>query len=413
MFDEPKKFFSFREESNEKPMDEYLTDYISSNTIVLPDDITSVLYVKDKTRKVWKKFTCILRQSGIYQIPKASAPKRDLVCLLKFDANMQLYFASDWLDALRSPTQYGFALKCAHIQKKSNKYIHHLCTHTSDECQRWVNGIRMILSGEQLYKNYQQMKEIVNGGLEQLATRLPEQRHFNFIQSTTSSMHESLSTISLPINQIVFDSVETPKALVDLDCPSTKQMFYSLGRQTESSEIERSEVSPLFSLLIISLHLDRQKKSKTPFARSSSFHSNLHQSKATKAEAKLLRTKSSSPMKGADPLLYRSKSTKEISSRSSSGGSRAKSNPTKKDHPPPEKSSSSSIIPLIHQCLQSDETPVHLKPPKRSPPTNPPKTATSTHNHIYDSLQDFPFPMTDDYRTVSTSPLPPTRVTEL
>ena len=382
MFDDPKNFFSFRDDPNEKLMTECLTDYIASNTIVLPDDITSVLYVKDKTRKVWKKYTCILRQSGIYQIPKATASKRDLVCLLKFDTNMQLYFASDWLETLRSPTQYGFALKYAHVQKKSTKYIHYLCTHTSDACQRWVDGIRMILYGEQLYKNYQQMKEIVNGGLEKLATRLPEQRHFNFIQSTTSSMHESLSSISLPINQIVFDSVDTPKALVDLDCSSAKQVFYSL---------------------------DRQKKSKTPFTRSSSFHSNLHQSKA---EAKQFRTKSISPKKGNDPVLYRSKSTKEISSRPSSA-SRAKSNTNKKDPSSTEKSSSASFIPFIHQCLQSDQTPVHFKPPKRSPPTIPPKTVSSMHNHIYDSLQDIPFPITDDYGTVSPLPLPPTRVTEL
>jgi amyloid beta A4 precursor protein-binding family B protein 1-interacting protein len=224
MFNEAKKFFSIKEKNS----DNILTDYISSNTIVLPDDITSVLYIKDKNRKIWKKYSCILRQSGIYQMPKSSSSKRDLVCLLKFDSNMQLYYANNWIESLRSPSQYGFALKYAHIQKKSNKYIHYLCANTYDECQRWVNGIRVIQHGIELYKNYQRMKKVIDDGPDNLSKILPNQHYFNFIQSNTSSfISESFSTISLPINHIVSDA---SKSFVDLESSPTKHNFKSLGK---------------------------------------------------------------------------------------------------------------------------------------------------------------------------------------
>jgi amyloid beta A4 precursor protein-binding family B protein 1-interacting protein len=224
MFNEAKKFFSIKD----KLSDEILTDYISSNSIVLPDDITSTLYLKDKNRKIWKKYSCILRQSGIYQIPKPSSSKRDLVCLLKFDSNMHLYHANNWMETLRSPTQYGFALKYAHIQKKSNKYIHYLCANTLDECQRWMNGIRIIQYGIQLYKNYQQMKKVIEQGGENLSKILPNQHQFNFIQSNSSAtMSESLSTISLPINHVISDAT---KLFLEQDMTTMKKNFNSLGK---------------------------------------------------------------------------------------------------------------------------------------------------------------------------------------
>lgn len=224
IFEEPKKFFPI----TDKIMDNIVTDYISPNNIILPDDITSILHVKDKNRKVWKKYACILRQSGIYQIPKPSAMKQDLICILKFDPNIQLYYANNWTESLKSPTSYGFALKPAHIQKKSNKYIHYLCTNTYDECQRWINGIRIILYGVQLFKNYQQMSKVVDDEVDNLVNLLPNQHYFNFI-TPSSSIDQSISNISLPINQIVYDSTETNKTLMDIDSASTKYMSYSLG----------------------------------------------------------------------------------------------------------------------------------------------------------------------------------------
>ena len=239
IFEKPHQFFS----TNGKTSDHLLNDYISSDTINLPDDITSLLYIKDKTRKVWKKSTCILRQSGIYQIPKSSSSKRELICILKFDSNMQLYYAKNWIDSFRSPTEYGFALKSAHIQKKSNKYIHYLCANSLDEYQRWINGIRIIFYGIQLYKNYEQINKIVEDGLDNLSHLLPNQHHFNFITSTTSAMQHSISSISLPINQIVSDPSDSRQSLIDIDSTAMKYASFSLGK---FDEVEKKRSICLF-----------------------------------------------------------------------------------------------------------------------------------------------------------------------
>lgn len=369
IFQKPNQFFI----TNEKNSDNILTDYISSDTIILPDDITSILYIKDKNRKTWKKFTCILRQSGIYQIPKISSSKRNLICLIKFDSNMQLYYANKWIESLRSPTSYGFALKFAHIQKKSNKYIHYLCANTYEEYQRWINGIRIIFHGIQLYKNYQEINKILNDDIDNLLHLLPIQHHFNFITSTTSAMNQSFSSISLPINQIVSDTNENHTPFIDIDDTSIKYTSYSL---------------------------DRLKTSKTSFTRSSSFHSSLRHLKSSKTDQNNFRPKStspsdSSPIKTNGTNLKRSKSTKEISTRSIK--------------------STKTFIPFINQCLQSDKTPIPLKPPKRPPPPPiPPKTSPSISNHIYDSLQNSPIQINNkDNRTVPIPRLLPTRVTDL
>ncbi|CAF0997561.1 unnamed protein product [Adineta steineri] len=402
MFNEPKKFFSLKENNSNN----ILVDYISSNTIVLPDDITSILYMKDKNRKLWKKYTCVLRQSGIYQMPKSSSSKRDLICLLKFESNMQLYYANNWFESLRSPTQYGFALKYAHIQKKSNKYIHYLCTNTYNECQRWIDGIRIIQHGIQLYKNYQRMKKVIDDGPDQLAKNLPNQHYFNFIQSNTSSfMSESFPAISLPINHIISD---------------VSKSFSEFGN-------------------ISSIHnfksLDRLKTTKTNFIRSSSFHDSLR--RANRTDQKILRTYSisppnSSPTKPTDVGLKRSKSSKEITLKSTPSQRSKTSN--KKEHNDTTKSSSTaSIIPFINQCIHTERTPRRSKSPlplpKRPPPPLPKKLSsprTTVDNHIYDSFQDSPSLTTnyrqtftsrktpiDDKRTVCQPRLPPMKVTEL
>jgi len=69
------------------------------------------------------------------------------------------------------------------------------------------------------------MKAIVDHGLDHLGKILPNQHQFNFIQST--KMCESMSTISLPINQI---KVEEKKSVFDQNSIDKKKSFNSLGR---------------------------------------------------------------------------------------------------------------------------------------------------------------------------------------
>ncbi len=73
------------------------------------------------------------------------------------------------------------------------------------------------------------MRKIIDDNIENLVNLLPNQHYFNFITSTTSSMHQSISSISLPINQILFDSTDSHKSLVDIDSTPPKYTCFSLG----------------------------------------------------------------------------------------------------------------------------------------------------------------------------------------
>jgi hypothetical protein len=156
--------------------------------------------------------------------------------------------------------------------------------------------------------------------------------------------------------------------------------------------------------------IDRLNKSKANFTRSSSFHDSLRRSNKTTT-----RTCSTSPSKPNNLNLKRSKSNKEITS---------KSLPIQRSKSSNKTSSTGSFIPLINQCINPEKTPTRTKtpisPPKRPAPPVPKKPSSShivatVDNHIYDSFHESPiftYPKLkhDENRTM---PKPPMRVTEL
>ncbi len=77
------------------------------------------------------------------------------------------------------------------------------------------------------------MNKVVDDGIDNLVNILPNQHHFNFIRSTTSAMHQSFSSISLPINQIVSDSNDSYTSSIDIDSTPIKYNYYSLGILSE------------------------------------------------------------------------------------------------------------------------------------------------------------------------------------
>ncbi|CAF1249257.1 unnamed protein product, partial [Didymodactylos carnosus] len=254
LFTESDKFFSTKQhnkwkktiknnqinnDDNKNSQDTFhLTDYISlnSSTIQIPDDIESIIYMKEKSRKIWKKYSCVLRQSGIYYIPKGKT-KKDLICLIKLDSNEQLYYSINWIEKYKAPTDYGFALKHPQIQKKSSKYIKYLCVNTQYDYYRWINGIRLIHYGYDLYKSYENMSKILT--YYQKNGKLPiikSQHQFNFLLPTSDSISLSSAT-SLPIiqqqqqqqQQQNQDSLSV-KTLENMDTENSLQAFRSLDR---------------------------------------------------------------------------------------------------------------------------------------------------------------------------------------
>ncbi|UJR30321.1 hypothetical protein I4U23_017858 [Adineta vaga] len=123
-------------------------------------DIEGVIYLKEKSRKSWKKHFCVLRSSGLYFVPKGKS-KKDLVCLAKFE-NVELFFGLGWKKKFKSPSDYCFALKHPLIQKKSSKYIKYMCVDTKNEFDQWTTSIRIAKFGQQLKINHFLMEKAMN-----------------------------------------------------------------------------------------------------------------------------------------------------------------------------------------------------------------------------------------------------------
>ncbi|CAM4783735.1 unnamed protein product [Rotaria magnacalcarata] len=132
----------------------------SNGDLTHTPDIEGNIYLKEKSRKSWKKHFCVLRPSGLYFIPKGKS-KKDLVCVAKFE-NIELFFGLDWQMKFKSPSDFCFALKHPLIQKKSSKYIKYMCVDTKIEFDRWIMNIRIAKFGQQLKTNYLLMDKAMN-----------------------------------------------------------------------------------------------------------------------------------------------------------------------------------------------------------------------------------------------------------
>ena len=114
--------------------------YMESESVV---EVEGPLYFKVESKKAWKKWHCVLRQSGLYVSPnKGKGQKKDLQCLFSFD-KLDLYHGVGWVKEFKAPTDFCFALKHPQVQKKSSKFIKYVCCESGEDKKRWFNGIRV------------------------------------------------------------------------------------------------------------------------------------------------------------------------------------------------------------------------------------------------------------------------------
>lgn len=103
------------------------------------------LYLKNDSKKGWKRFHCVLRASGLYYYPKEKTKSAKDLILLAILANHDVYKGINWKKKNKAPTDFTFALRSPKAPPgvKGERAIKMLCCENVEELERWVTAIRV------------------------------------------------------------------------------------------------------------------------------------------------------------------------------------------------------------------------------------------------------------------------------
>lgn len=162
---------------------ELLEEYFNSSGVGAPE-LEGTIWLKQDSKKSWKRFYFVLRTSGLYYAPKGNkkSSSKDLVCLTTFDVN-QVYYGVGWRNKYKAPTEFCFGVKHPQIQAKNPKYIKYLCVDTQRELHQWVTAIRIAKNGRNLFDNYRGIvEEMTHVDIDILTSK-------RFSVNSTSGLH--------------------------------------------------------------------------------------------------------------------------------------------------------------------------------------------------------------------------------
>jgi Ras-associated and pleckstrin homology domains-containing protein 1 len=149
-----------------------LEEFFANNN---PISLEGPLYLKSESKKGWKRYHFVLRQSGLYYYPKEKEKvksSKDLMCLALFNSH-NVYKGVGWKKKYKAPTDHSFALKCpkANIPGKGMKM---LCAEDSESLEKWIMCCRIAKFGKKLVDNFKNLVEdLARDDLDKLAsTRL-------------------------------------------------------------------------------------------------------------------------------------------------------------------------------------------------------------------------------------------------
>lgn len=221
LFKTPEKFIlmeddrGFSSEQDEHSRQVILEEFFGQNN--LSSNVPSIsghpvppmegpLYLKNDSKKGWKKIYCILRPSGLYYSPKDKVKTlKELVCLATFDTN-QVYIGLNWKKKYKSPTDYCFAIKHPRLQQpKSVKFIKFLCADDQNTLERWITAMRIAKHGRQLLLNHRSLvEELTQEELDHLAharscsiTSIPTKSNSNLATGINSPAPSTSSNVSV------------------------------------------------------------------------------------------------------------------------------------------------------------------------------------------------------------------------
>ncbi|KAG5673660.1 hypothetical protein PVAND_003687 [Polypedilum vanderplanki] len=164
-----------------------LEEFFANNNQI---SLEGPLYLKSESKKGWKKYHFVLRPSGLYYYPKEkekTKSSKDLMCLALFNAH-NIYKGISWKKKYKSPTDFGFALKCPKVNI-TGKGMKMLCAEDSETLEKWIMCCRIAKYGRKLFDNYKNLiDDLAREDLDKIAsTRL------SFTPITTPTSAEKLS----------------------------------------------------------------------------------------------------------------------------------------------------------------------------------------------------------------------------
>ncbi|KAK1794569.1 hypothetical protein P4O66_001292 [Electrophorus voltai] len=214
----PEQMVAWCQESNSTiPPSHLLQSFLNSSSC---PEIQGHLYVKESSRKAWKKQHMFLRRSGLYVSTKgASKEPRHLQLLADLeDSNIFTVIAGRRI--LNAPTEYGFCIKPNRVRSEQ-KELRMLCAEDEQSRTCWMTAFRLFKYGILLYQNY----------------KIPQQRkallsHFSAPVRSVSENSLVAMDFSGRIGRVIDNPVEAQSAALEEGhawrCEEDGQMFFSL-----------------------------------------------------------------------------------------------------------------------------------------------------------------------------------------
>ncbi|GAB1296777.1 Growth factor receptor-bound protein 7 [Apodemus speciosus] len=110
---------------------------------------------RGSSRKLWKRFFCFLRRSGLYYSTKGtSKDPRHLQYVADINES-DVYVVTQGRKLYGMPTDFGFCVKPNKL-RNGHKGLHIFCSEDEQSRTCWLAAFRLFKYGVQLYKNYQQ-----------------------------------------------------------------------------------------------------------------------------------------------------------------------------------------------------------------------------------------------------------------
>ncbi|XP_055112565.1 growth factor receptor-bound protein 7 isoform X1 [Symphalangus syndactylus] len=118
-------------------------------------EIQGFLQLRGSGRKLWKRFFCFLRRSGLYYSTKGTSKDPRHLQYVADVNESNVYVVTQGRKLYGMPTDFGFCVKPNKL-RNGHKGLRIFCSEDEQSRTCWLAAFRLFKYGVQLYKNYQQ-----------------------------------------------------------------------------------------------------------------------------------------------------------------------------------------------------------------------------------------------------------------